>query len=307
MHSSRLALPTFLTIGAQKCGTTWLSKMLVQHPEVMIPAEKELHFFDKTARYARGLEWYCEQFSSDQPVVARGELTPNYFWTLGDDEKPEFGQDAQLIPQLVADALPDVQLILMLRDPVARAISAFYHHIRHGPVSPDDSILDVSDRLGIESMGRYDVHLARWLEHFPKHRILVLIYEDDLTDAAKPETLRRVFRHIGVSEDFEPEHLYTRYNGTGLHFRMRVANSPFAILSRERIVRHLPGWLTGMERWKVRVTHHEITELQRRFEPHVLRLETLLGRRMESWRELAERRQESSVTEGPEALTQTIS
>ena len=76
---------------------------------------------------------------------------------------------------------------------------------------------------------------------------------------------------------------------------MRVANSPFAILSRERIARHLPDWLTGMERWKVRVTHDEITELQRRLEPHVLRLETLLGRRMEYWRELARRRRSRKV------------
>ena len=46
-------LPTFLGIGAQKAGTTWLYKKLVQHPEIWIPPKKELHFFDNSSHYLK--------------------------------------------------------------------------------------------------------------------------------------------------------------------------------------------------------------------------------------------------------------
>ncbi|RYJ02932.1 MAG: sulfotransferase, partial [Actinomycetales bacterium] len=54
--------PTFLCIGAQKCGTTWLASAVAQHPEVGTGRKKELHFFDQRAAYERGLDWYESQF-----------------------------------------------------------------------------------------------------------------------------------------------------------------------------------------------------------------------------------------------------
>ena len=145
--------PTFLVIGAQKCGTTWLGKMLCQHPQVCGPAKKELHFFNKPENYQKGLKWYIRQFSTVPCAKATGEFTPNYFWTY-DGNKTMCDQNIlEDIPKLVHDFNPDMKLILLIRNPVNRAISAYYHHIRKGRISPHEKILDVKDIYGIQSMG----------------------------------------------------------------------------------------------------------------------------------------------------------
>src|SRR5690606_32693611 len=58
--SDAVRLPTFLVIGAARSGSTWISKNLARHPEVFIPKEKELHFFDR--RYEEGIETYRAYF-----------------------------------------------------------------------------------------------------------------------------------------------------------------------------------------------------------------------------------------------------
>jgi hypothetical protein len=75
--------PTFLCIGAQKCGTTWLATAVSQHPEVGTGRKKELHFFDQREAYARGLDWYESQFRTGPETRAVGEFTPNYWRTVG--------------------------------------------------------------------------------------------------------------------------------------------------------------------------------------------------------------------------------
>ena len=79
--------PTFLVIGAQKCGTTWLAEMVSQHPEVAVGKVKELSFFNKIPNYRKGLKWYEDQFNVTGSTKAIGEFTPNYFWTSNDEKE----------------------------------------------------------------------------------------------------------------------------------------------------------------------------------------------------------------------------
>lgn len=53
---------TFLMVGCQRCGTTWIDAALRDHPEVFLPAEKQSYFFDRN--YDKGIDWYLEKFSS---------------------------------------------------------------------------------------------------------------------------------------------------------------------------------------------------------------------------------------------------
>ena len=72
-----MPLPTFVIAGAQKCGTTSLAAALRQHRQVYVSRPKELHFFD--AHFARGLDWYAEQFSPRDATTSQiGEATPVY-------------------------------------------------------------------------------------------------------------------------------------------------------------------------------------------------------------------------------------
>ena len=75
-------LPNLLIIGAQKCGTTWLARMLGQHPDVFM-AEEEIHFFDRAHNFARGTAWYESHFAAAAGQSAVGEKTPDYLWAEG--------------------------------------------------------------------------------------------------------------------------------------------------------------------------------------------------------------------------------
>ncbi len=276
-------LPTFLCIGAQKSGTTWLARMVAQHPQVTVGSRKELHFFNKSAAYARGLDWYREQFSPGPDTVAVGEFTPNYFWTtpgedesvldLGnpDDHNPE-------IPRLVREAIPDARLVVLLRNPVERAISAYYHMVRKGRVKPRQRLIDVADAWGIESMGYYDVHLENWLEEFPRDRFLVLFYEEALADAHKRDTLVQVYEHIGVDPAFVPEDIHGTHNVRGTHFDMRVNQLPVPTRLKKLITRRVPRSIKERPLWHIDVSDEDRAALAERFRPHTARLEEILGR-----------------------------
>jgi hypothetical protein len=272
----RMSGPTFLVIGAQKCGTTWLEAMLRQHPEVFVPVTKELHFFDKSYHYDRGLEWYEAHFSAGSEARARGEATPNYFWTTPDEtEKRAGGRSNEQLPHRVAAHYPDVRLIVSLRNPVDRAISAYYHHIRQRRCSPSTPLKQVSDRWGIVSMGHYDVHLARWLDAFPRERLLVLIYEEDIAQN-KPATLRRLFEFIGVDPTRDPARQERRVNRrrSDLHLRLNFYAPPLATL----LDAVLPARITHARRWRIEVADDERAALAAEFAPHNARLSQLLGR-----------------------------
>lgn len=185
--------------------------MLRQHPNVCAPLQKELHFFNKTQNYQRGIEWYRSHFSGCTGQDAVDEFTVNYFWTSDDSEEIRRHGLTRDIPGLIHTHYPDLRLILVLRNPVDRAISAFYHHIAMRRFSPSTRLLDVMDRFGILSMGYYDEHLDRWWARFDPRQFLILIYETDIVDC-KQDTVRCVYRFLGVADSFRPQNVEKRYN-----------------------------------------------------------------------------------------------
>ncbi|MGM0412717.1 MAG: sulfotransferase domain-containing protein, partial [Pseudomonadota bacterium] len=200
--------PTFLVIGGQKCGTTWLAEMVSQHPQVGTGERKELHFFNIPAHRTEGLEGYRRQFRRPPGIRALGEFTPDYLYAT------EGGPAGETIPvaETIRQWFPGVRLVVCLRDPVERALSALHHHQRKGRIPVDTDPFTAPPELGILDKGLYAHHLAPWLERFPREQLLVLSHERELADEHKAETLRQVFAHLGVDPDFTPAHLYQRYN-----------------------------------------------------------------------------------------------
>ena len=121
--------PAFLIVGAQRCGTTSMFKNLRQHPAVVAPPlQKGIHYFDKN--YAQGPGWYRSHFplratagrlgrgeAGTEPIT--GESSPYYMFH-------------PLAAGRIARDLPQVRLIVLLRDPVERAISAYTHEKARG-------------------------------------------------------------------------------------------------------------------------------------------------------------------------------
>jgi hypothetical protein len=187
-------LPTFLIIGAQKCGTRWLRSNLGLHPEIYAPDE-ELSFFSSKPRFREGLESYRAQFAGwrGEPIV--GEATPGYMMWRHHPEQ---------VNRRIRKSLPDVRLLAILRDPVDRAYSAFVHHRRHGRIPPDADFLSLvrtsdpdEDLLGLVNGGWYAASLRPFLKCH-RGRIAVL-FLDDVSDDA-PGVYRRALRAVGADD-----------------------------------------------------------------------------------------------------------
>ncbi len=208
------ALPEFVVIGAQKGGTTFLYHLLTQHPLVEPAALKELHFFD--AHFGEGIEWYRRCFPAPVWKGGRksitGEATPYYLFH-------------PLTPERMAQVLPEVRLIALLRNPVERAFSHYQKEVRNGreTLKFEEAVKAEETRLRGEidkmvedehydsfnhryftylSRGIYVEQLLRWSEFFPREQLLVLKSEDFFE--YPKDTLQVVLDFLGLPE-WEPE------------------------------------------------------------------------------------------------------
>ena len=121
-------LPGFLIVGAQRCGTTSMTRTLSQHPAVVNAAmHKEVHYFDIS--YDRSLAWYRSHFPL-QARARRSAATLNVS-PVGFESSPYY-MFHPLAPARILRDLPGVKLLVLLRDPVERTYSAHAHEVAHG-------------------------------------------------------------------------------------------------------------------------------------------------------------------------------
>lgn len=216
----RVRLPAFLGLGTQKGGTTTLQRLLVDHPGVFLPAVKEVQYF--TLHYRRGPSWYSAQFDAARPGQCCGDITPYYLFHPA-------------VPERVQQLLPAARLVVLLRDPVERALSGLFHSIRLGlePLPPEQALAAEEKRLagaepqllaGLErhlshqvhsylSRSRYELQLARYEALFPAEQLLILRSEDLFTD---PQPLwQRLLAFLGLEPLPLPPQLPVENAGRG--------------------------------------------------------------------------------------------
>ena len=133
-------LPDFLIIGVHKGGTTSLYDYLAQHPQVVPAFEKEVHYFDR--RWDGDVDSYRMSF----PNTARMEWVERRHGQAVTGEASPYYISQPHIPGRVRRFVPDAKLILILRDPVARTISAFHHNRRRTPNEPLDTLEEAIER-----------------------------------------------------------------------------------------------------------------------------------------------------------------
>jgi len=189
-------LPHFLGIGAQKAGTTWLYSQLKQHPSIFMPAKKELRFFFDANQ---PVEWYYDQFKPALADQLCGEITPEYMIR---------GEAASQIAEL----LPEVKLICLLRKPTERAFSQWCMARKLGNIPNDTPFLNAFQQnlQFVRERGHYVEHLETYSNWFPASRLKVFFYDDLIRD---PHRLwREVLRFLGVDDTFVPADLLAPVN-----------------------------------------------------------------------------------------------
>jgi len=191
------ALPTFVILGAMKCGTTSLHAYLSLHPDVSMSTEKELAFFADGWNWKRGTDWYRRQFDAQAPV--RGEASPQYTCY------PQYDS----IPERMHALLPDASLVYLVRDPIDRLVSHYCHDVARGfEERPLDVALREPDSKYI-ARSQYFRQLERYLQVYDAESILIVDQQDLRT--RRRETLQEIFAFIGADPDvwdsrFEEEH-----------------------------------------------------------------------------------------------------
>ena len=210
-------LPNFLIIGAMKAGTTSLYHYLRDHPQVFMPSLKEPLFFSRN--WDKGLGWYESLFEEAKDAIAVGEASPGY------TKYPHVPG----VPARIAELLPDVRLIYLVRDPVDRMVSQYEHRTKGGNtqgVSLEEALLNDEAYCNVSS---YAMQIDQYLEYFRPDQLLVLKSEDLKTDRIR--TLRRVYEFLEVDGSWEPRHLWREFH-TGSRHRRPV----------DHLVRKIPAY-----------------------------------------------------------------
>ena len=222
-------MPDFLIIGAQKSATTSLLSYIGRHSRVRLGRKKTAHFFD--LNFQKGAGWYAGHFPRIRPWPISlfpsgsrsernwltGESCPSYMFL------PE-------VPERVRQLLPDVKLIVILRNPVDRLISQYQHEHRKKRAGEDfeDYIapslaFDWPPKGDVESLrqrcavprGFYADQLRHWQTFFPAQQFLVLFFEELVRNSA--ETLKRVFEFLGLEpEAVDTSKVHNSGGGAGL-------------------------------------------------------------------------------------------
>jgi hypothetical protein len=198
------ALPDAVILGAMKSGTSSLHNYLVQHAGVIEPLRKEVHYFD--LNFERGEAWYRAHFGRIGEPGVNLDSSPYYLFHPA-------------VPQRLQSLLPDAKLIVLLRDPVRRAYSHYWHERDKGreKLSFEAAIAAEAGRLGNShqqladgtlprsgehqhfsymARGRYAEQLDGWFAVVPRDRFLILRFEDVAREPLA--ALNATLDHLGL-------------------------------------------------------------------------------------------------------------
>ncbi|GCB68110.1 heparan sulfate glucosamine 3-O-sulfotransferase 3B1-like [Scyliorhinus torazame] len=191
-------LPQAIIIGVKKGGTRALLEFLRVHPDIRAVGA-EPHFFDR--HYDKGMEWYKDLMPKTLDGQITMEKTPSYFVTK------------EVAARIYAMS-KDAKLIVVVRDPVTRAISDYTQTLSKKPDIPSFESLTFKNRTtglidtswSAIQIGIYAKHLENWLQYFPMHQILFVSGERLISDPSGE--LGKVQDFLGLKRIITDKHFY---------------------------------------------------------------------------------------------------
>ncbi|XP_072312668.1 heparan sulfate glucosamine 3-O-sulfotransferase 3B1-like [Eucyclogobius newberryi] len=198
LGEGRKRLPQALIVGVRKGGTRALLEFLRVHPDIRAVGS-EPHFFDRN--YGNGLEWYRKLMPKTLEGQITMEKTPSYFVT-------------REAPARISAMSRGTKLIVVVRDPVTRAISDYTQTLSKKPDIPSFESLTFKNRTtglidtswSAVQIGIYAKHLDNWLQYFPMEQLLFVSGERLISDPAGE--LGRVQDFLGLKRIIMDKHFY---------------------------------------------------------------------------------------------------
>ena len=297
-------MPNFLLIGAQKAGTTALNYYLKEHPQIYMSPIKEPGFFDFEGQkpdfvgpgdgelydhVPTDIESYCQLFQGVSDEIAIGEATTWYLYS-------------SRAPERIKHYIPNAKLIVILRNPVDRAYSAFLHTIR----DKREPITDFAQALKEEEtrinhnweyiwyykqMGFYYGQLKRYFDLFDRSQIKVYLYED-LKD--NPITLMQdICQFLNIDQTLisgSPP----RRNVSGIpknklldyclgKQNLKLLKTPFKLFLSSKMRENIIINLKNKNFTKPQISPAVKIQLTKAYREDILKLQELIKRNLSSW------------------------
>jgi hypothetical protein len=216
MTASQRALPDFIIIGAQKSGTTSLFNLLGQHPQIELSVVKQVRYFDGGLdpdfdNFKQGIDWYRSFFPLQSNLAdlgaMTGEASPMYLFH-------------PLVPERIYNALPNVKLIVILRNPTQRAISHYFHALKAEEedlpileaLQAEEERLKLSyenldyrsfsfTRHSYKTRGQYFEQLERFYRFFDEENLFIVEFEELFLNL--DDTLLDIFKFLSIDKKFK--------------------------------------------------------------------------------------------------------
>ncbi|MGH8068507.1 MAG: sulfotransferase family protein [Candidatus Entotheonellia bacterium] len=297
-----MRLPNFLIVGAPRTGTTSMHRYLSEHPEIFLAAKKELHYFthdyltensngpkDREYQYCKTLDEYRAFFQAvPSNAKAVGEISPSYLFF------------PQCIPKIKALLGESVRIIIMLRNPIERAFSNYWHMVnsKRETLPFWDALQAEEERLerGWRNIWLYKRHslyhekVRRYIEEFGSSRVKVLLYDDFSNNTLR--TLRDAQRFLGVRAEFAPKNIDVVFGGRGVERRKSVARRRIKSLVKLLLPQRVFGVLRKLEeagaggnaKSEARPDDQCVAFLRQYFSEDINRLERLLQTNLSMWK-----------------------
>lgn len=190
-------LPKIVIVGVKKGGTRALMEFLRIHPDIRATGP-EVHFFDRN--YYMGLDWYRQQMPPTLPGQLTMEKTPSYFVTKD-------------VPKRIYKMNKKTKLIVVVRDPVTRAISDYTQAASKRPMLPFEKLAFLNSDTGLVNtswgaikIGVYSRYLGRWLKYFPLEQMHFVNGEELITEPAK--IMHEVQHFLDLKQIISDKHFY---------------------------------------------------------------------------------------------------
>ncbi len=213
-----------MIIGAQKCGTSTLFKILDTHPAIAGSKPKELNFFNLTKDWRRDLPSYEKHFEQGENKLYV-EASPSYTFFPGAQSQSAFDQRYPIRRFHIWDDIyeynPDTKFIYLVRDPVDRIVSSYVHHFnrRFTTLGIEEAVL--KDRLFLDAT-RYFTQINPYVKKFGRENVLIIDFEEFIRD--KKSVVESVSHFLGLDpnlySDYESAHFNAASENEWIHHKL---------------------------------------------------------------------------------------
>lgn len=297
-------VPDLLLIGAAKCGTTSLARIMAGHPEVFLPEEKEIRYFSREEYFRQGVDFFDKKYraASDGQVLC--DASPQYLF-----------YHEKVVPRIIelyGEQAADLRFIVMLRNPADRAYSAYWQGLRFGVESrsfeeaiaaENEAAYKTQYTENGQTAGAYTIastyasQLKPWFAQFKREQFLVLLFEGFKADSEAAVAQALAFAgctsQADLSENMKVHNKASVPKNKAVNdlvYHDSALKRAFKALVPEKARKRIKDAINRQNQQEIDYQPMQAATraaLMQQFEPEIAELEQMLGRSLDVWRQKA--------------------